>query len=294
MSADAQAAVANALATSTWPGGLCLNFVRSAYGVAADGNDSNSDGVIDGIGAAQEWDSIPDAHRYSTDNPADVPYGAPVWMYSPTTAGKKYGHVAIGLGGGQMRTTAAGSTVKTVSIAAWAAKGYTVKGWSDWINDVPIDGIVSKQARHTLGSRVLMVRAMGTDVGELQRRLSALPTALPLLKDDNDYYTKTAGRVAEFEGQWGLPATGVFDAEAYAMLLEAEKPPVIPDPEPEPKPVPDPIPDPVPDPIPDPIPEPDPTPAPTPEPVPAPSTFAAMLTAVWNFILRIFNPKGTS
>lgn len=279
MGTNAPSAVAKALATTTWPGGLCLNFVRTMYGVAADSNDTNGDGVIDGIGAAQEWDSIPEEHRYHTSNPADVPVGAPAWMHSPTTAGKKYGHVAIGLGGGQMRTTAAGSTVKTVSIASWAAKGYALKGWSDWINDVPIDDIEHPLIPHALGSRTLMVRSMGTDVADLQRRMNALPTELAPLVADGDYYTKTAGRVAEFETQHGLAAKGVFDAGAYAALLEAEKPPVIPAPEPTPDPQPVPEPDPVP------IPEPEPTPAPpdvAPEPAANPAAFVigAIVTLV--------------
>ena len=285
MGTSGPAAVAKALATTTWPAGLCLNFVQHMYGVGTDSNDSNGDGVTDGIGAAQEWNSIPEAHRFHTTDPMAIPRGAVGFSYSPTPNGKIYGHTWIGLGGGQMRTTSGAGKVTTESIARWVSLGYTLKGWSDWISDTQIDGIaVAKDAAYdgALGSRVLRVRAQGSDVLDLQNRLNALPTALPLLSADGDYYTASAARVSEFQGQHGLGVDGVFGGASYTALLEAEKPPVVVVPEPPVVVVPEPpvvVVPPV-------VVPPEPPVVVPPVPVPAPTKAPNWLTELVRIILR--------
>lgn len=128
------AAVAWAKKQTTGYAGLCLVFVRSAYGIGAKYPS-----------AADAWAHA--SKRHVTSSLAGVPIGAPVYFHTPATP---YGHVAIYLGGRQFRTNySAKGTVVTATLGAGALAGMTVLGWAEDINGVTIPGLSPAKSKTT-------------------------------------------------------------------------------------------------------------------------------------------------
>lgn len=111
--------------------GTCQLWTRTQFGAPSAG-DRDRDGDAD---AVDGWKSEPEASRHSDRNP---PRGVPVaW----SGGSKGYGHRAISLGNGLIRSTDAGGRgyVATVPLE-WVERNWGMKylGWSDTITGIPI------------------------------------------------------------------------------------------------------------------------------------------------------------
>ncbi|TDE91592.1 hypothetical protein EXU48_15720 [Occultella glacieicola] len=108
--------------------GYCLQFVRSAFGVAAKH-----------ASAKDAW--LATTRRHTDRTP---PAGVPVWFSFDSGVNRNYWHVAISLGGGRIRTTSyprsgvVGNTTITGLEKAWSGVGTTYLGWSEDINGVRV------------------------------------------------------------------------------------------------------------------------------------------------------------
>ena len=112
------------VAERLWVGvGYCLRTVRSLYGVAALYPDAET-----------AWERAERRHR--TDNPADIPWGVPVWWVNG-----RYGHVALSLGRGRCLTTDYVATGRLgvapiAALAPWC--GGRLVGWTNDLNGVDV------------------------------------------------------------------------------------------------------------------------------------------------------------
>lgn len=105
-------------------GGLCLQFVRLAFGVPAKY-----------ASAALAWQKA--SKRHKTSSTAQIPANVPIFFSKP---GHPYGHVGLYLGGGKMATTHA-STNKTGvdKVSTWTGSyGYHLLGWTEDLNGVTV------------------------------------------------------------------------------------------------------------------------------------------------------------
>lgn len=108
---------------STGYGGLCLQFVRTCFGVGAKYPS-----------AIAAWNGA--QYKHQTSSTSGIPVGAPIFF-----AGSKYGHVAVYAGNGNMRTTnSATNRIHTMTVASWVRAGYHLLGWTEDINGVRIYG----------------------------------------------------------------------------------------------------------------------------------------------------------
>lgn len=120
-------AIAKANSITTGYGGLCLAFVQDCYGAAA---------VEPSAIAA--WNNS--AHKHPTTSLDGIPVGAPIYF----SGGGPYGHVAIYLGNGMMRTTnSADNLIHTDPVSTWQSWGYTLLGWTEDIENQMIPGLTS-------------------------------------------------------------------------------------------------------------------------------------------------------
>jgi len=104
--------------------GLCLQFVRHAYGVNA---------IVPT--AAKSWDQS--KYKHKTDDTAGIPVGAPIHFTIP---GVPAGHIALYAGNGRMRTNiSAKGTVETVGVEWFEdySKGRLI-GWTNDVNGVKV------------------------------------------------------------------------------------------------------------------------------------------------------------
>lgn len=110
--------------------GMCLAFVQDCY---------NAKAVEPS--ALQCWNNS--RHKHVLTNLGQlgtVPAGAPLFM----TDGNPYGHVALYLGGGLMRTTnSATGRIHTDPVSLWVnSYGYRLQGWTEDIEGQLIPGLV--------------------------------------------------------------------------------------------------------------------------------------------------------
>ena len=124
----ANAAIAYAKGQSSKPSknwnNLCLQFVRTCFGVAAKHPN-----------AKKAWEATTKKHK--TTNASSIPAGVPVWFKTSTVNW----HVAISTGNGNCYSTDVGGRGKVGLITinglckAW---GITLLGWSEDINGVTV------------------------------------------------------------------------------------------------------------------------------------------------------------
>lgn len=117
-------AIASAVGSHSYPVGLCLQWVRTRWGIDV--------GAPNAIAA---WRVVPTDKRHSFYTP---PAGVPVF-WSGGSHG--LGHVAISLGNGKVRSTDIGGagTVTTVDLSVITAKWkMTYLGWTDALNGVVV------------------------------------------------------------------------------------------------------------------------------------------------------------
>lgn len=122
-------AIAKANSITSGYGGMCLMFCRIAYGVPNGTYPS----------AAAAWAAS--KTRHDTGSLNGIPVGAPIYF---SQRGNPYGHVAIYLGNGLMRTTnSADNLIHTDPVNKWQSWGYTLLGWTEDIDGAHIDGLTS-------------------------------------------------------------------------------------------------------------------------------------------------------
>lgn len=154
-------AAARALASRTYPAGMCLQWTRVQYGIAAKHPD-----------AAAAARSATRMHR-GDRNP---PRGVPVFW---TGGSDGHGHVAIALGGGTIRSTdAAGAgRIGTVPLS-WPEDrwGLTYVGWAEDLNGVTIPPAPSSRVQR---ARQLLIaaRSIANRAGK-DRRVARINDAL--------------------------------------------------------------------------------------------------------------------
>jgi hypothetical protein len=123
---NAEATAKNAEASHTNSPGYCLQWSRERADIGSLFPD-----------AATAWRNA--FHRHKGDR--NPPRGAMVYW---TGGSKGYGHIAVSVGGGRIRSTDAGGSgqVATVDLGwperAW---GLPYAGWADNVNDVEIPGV---------------------------------------------------------------------------------------------------------------------------------------------------------
>lgn len=137
---DADTAVRNALASTTNTPGSCQRWTREQYGAASAG-DVDRDGDAD---AVDGWLSEPSKYRHTDRHP---PRGAPVAFHGGSHG---YGHRAISLGNGQVRSTDMTSSayspghVGTTTIDQIERHmGVHYTGWSESIDGYLIPGLTT-------------------------------------------------------------------------------------------------------------------------------------------------------
>jgi CW_7 repeat len=117
--------------------GMCQAWTRGMYNAPSVG-DVDKDGDAD---AVDGWKKEPEWARHSDRNP---PRGAPVAF---SGGSKGFGHRAISIGNGYIRSTDAPQTgrVGTVTIG-WIEKNWNMKylGWSSTISGLQIPGLPGK------------------------------------------------------------------------------------------------------------------------------------------------------
>jgi hypothetical protein len=118
-------AVQNATACTSWAEGMCLQAVRTWWGIAP--------GALTAIGA---WRAVPTDLRHGFYTP---PEGVAVF-WGGGAAGD--GHVALSLGGGYIRTVSViGTTNVTTDTLAYPTnvdRNLTYLGWTELLNGYPI------------------------------------------------------------------------------------------------------------------------------------------------------------
>jgi hypothetical protein len=123
MTRTPEQAIAWALGTQKGYAGMCLYFVRSAFGVPARYS-----------AARTAWQQA--ARRHPTTDRAAIPRGVPVFLDHPKST---YGHVALALGDGRIRTTnSATGLIHTHDITLWQSWGYSLLGWTEDLNGVDV------------------------------------------------------------------------------------------------------------------------------------------------------------
>ena len=192
-------AVAWASAPRRGYGGLCLQFVRLAYGVGPK------------YGYARlAWQKA--RWRHATSSWAQVPIGAPIYLDRPSS---KYGHIAIYVGGGRMATTNASTNRTSVTpISTWTGSyGYRMLGWSEDVNGVrvvPTGGGVKI-------SRYRVTAKQGVNVRTKPSTSAKVTKALP--KGSIFTVPKGSGTVKGSGHRWFKTTAGHYVAADYVERL---------------------------------------------------------------------------
>ena len=130
MSVTRQQGAERALSVETYPSGQCYKFTRQMFGRPAVGD-------VDGDGDA---DAVDGWLRATGKHPGDrnPPRGVPAFW----AGGRKgYGHAAVSLGDGKIRSTdvPVAGKVGTVDLG-WVERNWGLRylGWAEGLNGVPI------------------------------------------------------------------------------------------------------------------------------------------------------------
>lgn len=126
-------AIAKALTITHGYGGMCLAFVQDCFGATPTQPS-----------AIACWNSSPRKHPATSTN--GIPVGAPIF-FAPH--GSPYGHVALYLGGGIMRTTnSATGRIHSDPVSLWTGTyGYRLLGWTGDIEGQDIPGLAGTAAQ---------------------------------------------------------------------------------------------------------------------------------------------------
>jgi GH25 family lysozyme M1 (1,4-beta-N-acetylmuramidase) len=149
MVATREEAARIAEASKTNEPGACQKWTRTLFGAPSAG-DQDHDGDAD---AVDGWKSEPQSARHTDRNP---PRGVPV-AWSGGSHG--FGHRAISLGGGKIRSTDAGGSGRVATVdLSWPEQHWGLKylGWSETIDGLPIPA-EKAQAKPVVDLRVDIV-----------------------------------------------------------------------------------------------------------------------------------------
>lgn len=191
MSRTPAQAVAAANGIRVGYGGRCLQFVRVCYGIGAKFPSAKA-----------AWAGA--KRRHTTSSTASIPVGAPIFLTHPNS---RYGHVAIYLGNGNMRTTnSTTNRIHTDSVKKWVGWGYKVDGWTEDLNGVTIPGL-RPLPRPTV-TKWLRSGSTGGRVRNLQAGLNRVFPAYSKLAVDGSFGPATDRVVKEFQRRTGLVQDG--------------------------------------------------------------------------------------
>lgn len=197
-------AIAKANTMHTGYGGMCLQFVRLAFNAPSKYSS-----------AIKAWNASGTKHR--TTSTSGIPVGAPIWF-----SGSKYGHVAIYLGNGMMRTTH-GSTnrIGNDRVTAWRSYGFNLLGWTEDINGYRIPGLgaapkppAPKPTAKTRKPNLLPTTKRGHKnvfVGFIQSRLD--------IKVDNSFGPGTEKAVKNWQRSRGLTPDGEVGPRTWVAMM---------------------------------------------------------------------------
>lgn len=193
MSRTPSQAVAAANSITVGYGGMCLKFVRTCYGIGPKEPSAKA-----------AWANA--KRRHVTSSTADIPVGAPIFLSHPKS---RYGHVAIYLGGGNMRTTnSTTNRIHTDSVKKWIGWGYKLDGWTEDLNGVTIPGLKPPAKPTPKPGRWLRRGSTGSRVRNLQRGLNKAFPAYSRLAVDGSFGPATERVVKEFQRRVGLEPDG--------------------------------------------------------------------------------------
>lgn len=167
--------------------GLCLQFVRTCYGIPAKYPS-----------AISAWKNAKKRH---TSAP---PVGAPVFFTIP---GNPYGHVAIYLGGGQYRTNySAKGTVITAGLDHAVFRGMTKLGWTSDLNGVNLDLSADQGAKYS------------KEIADWQRSMNKVFPAYANFAVDGKFESYSAKVTKDFQSRVGIKTTGKLDATTKTYM----------------------------------------------------------------------------
>lgn len=173
--------------------GLCLQFVRTCYGIAAKYPS-----------AASAWSNS--KKRHTLTDPEDAPKGYPVFFSIP---GNSYGHVAIALGGGQFRTNySAKGTVITAPLSHAVFRGMKVLGWTGDLNGVTL----------VEDDKPVSTKKPDPKIKKWQLSMNKIFPSYANFAGDGLYESYSAKVTKEFQGRVGLPRTGKLDAQTSKLM----------------------------------------------------------------------------
>lgn len=188
-------------------GGQCLKFVRTCVGVGSK------------YGSAKEaWANAQFKHVGLNG----IPAGVPIFMSHPKS---KYGHVAIYLGNGYIRTTNSSTNrIHTDPISKWQGWGYTVQGWTEDLNGVRVWSAPVAQPNPvpapTGGANILWQGLYNNAaVKHYQSEMNRVFPKYSHLRPDGDYGPATAAITREFQRRSALSQTGNVDIATKNALI---------------------------------------------------------------------------
>lgn len=208
------AAVARARQFRTYRTGQCLNFICNVFTAGR------------GLGvyapyALHAWEHS--RYRHTDRTP---PAGVPVYFSAGTS--NPYGHVAISLGGGRIRSTdwptggpSGSRTAVGETTIAGLEKGWNRKylGWAEDFYGVRIPGFPRPVRRPSSGTRDLRKGMHGSDVERLQAGLKrAFPAYAGRLALDGDFGPATDAAVREFQRRTHIADDGIVGPNTRSQL----------------------------------------------------------------------------
>lgn len=204
MARTAKQAIDWAMKTTTGYAGLCLQFTRLAYGIPAKYPS-----------AISAWKN---GKQHKTSKTSEIPVGAPIFF-----SGSKYGHIAIYLGDGLMRTTNSGTNrIHTSTVASWLKVGYKLEGWSDELNGVKIAGLKapSKPSEDSVDTKKLvLLNTKGDRAAIVKTRLRTwYPKYAKHLSRTNVFDKESVEALKEFQRRSGLKVDGVAGPESFKAM----------------------------------------------------------------------------
>lgn len=188
---DAEATARSAEAETTNVPGMCLQWSRQRADIPARWGT-----------AAIAWAN---AERRHADR--NAPRGAFVFW---TGGSKGFGHIAVSLGGGNVRSTDAGGSglVATRSIAWFAANwpSQTYAGWTDNVNGVTVPGVIERDWFDM------------ASLAELRAELAPLQNKLDTLTERTDGLRVTLGEVGTALAAIDLELDGLASRDQVAKV----------------------------------------------------------------------------